>query len=327
MKEFNGLVVGLGDWGSRVAREYAYLAEEGALGKIYLAEPKKEQLEKFKTMHKELIQKLGNKIKFIDIDVTKIDKATVSDINVAHICVNNKFHYPIAKFLMENGISVIIEKPVSESIEEANELIEIAKKNNVVAKAGLIFRFDNSIKKIKEIYDSKQLGKVYFMRFTWEFSRKPMENVDIVWDLTPHLIDIYSFFTGHNAAFVTGLKTQFRRNDKAELANVVLTNQANIKAILEISWFSTAKTRTIEIFGEKKIIRADILAQTITLFETDDILKSEQLQIVKNNTIREEALNLIENAKTGKNTVNPIEIGVNETKLIDEINRNINSIK
>ena len=239
------------------------------------------------------------------------------------------YHDKVLEYLNKAGLSGT-SKALLIGFLKAYHTIALRDRNKdrkVVAKAGLIFRFDNTLNKIKEIYDSKTLGKIQFMRFTWEFSRKPMENVDIIWDLTPHIIDMYTFFTGDEPYFVGGFKTQFRRSDKSELANIVLSDSKNIKALLNISWFATAKNRIIEIFGDKRVLRADLIAQTITLFDADDTGKSEQIQVPKNNTIRAEAMNLIENAMAKKNTVNPISIGVKETVLIDEINKKVHHVQ
>ena len=323
MAEEKAMVIGLGDWGSRVAREYLMLADEGVLSKLYLAEKIHDKMERFIGGNRELVQKLlkEGKLELEEKDVAEIPAESLKGIDVAHVCVNNAEHYRIAKHLLSNNVNVLVEKPVSEKIEEVEELAELARQRKLVIKTGLIFRFDNSIKKIRELYQAGAFGKVYLIKFTWEFFREPMEGVDIVWDLMPHLIDMYYFITGGSAEYVTGMKSRFRRKDKAELAHIVMKNGA--EGIFNISWFATSKNRIIEIFGEKKLLRADILAQSITMYDSKDMARSEQVAVVRNNTIRDEALNLIEDSKVGVNKINDVDTGLDELKVIHKMNREL----
>ena len=307
----------MGSWGSRVSREAVLLLKEGAIDSVALCDIDNAKVDNFKKYNQELLAG----IKGVDF-YKNVEEVIASKPNFVHICTNNSAHFEIAKRVLENKIPFIVEKPVSDRISEVEELERLCKKNeNVIAKNGLIFRFDNSMKEIKRIYDSKTLGKVYFMRFYWEFSREYMQGVDIIWDLMPHLIDMFSYITGEKSHFVSGLKSQFRRNQGSELSTVVLETDSGIKGLFNISWFATKKNRIIEIFGEKTIMAADVLSQSITLYDAKDMSKSETISVVRNNTIRDELANLIADSESGNNTVNNIELGFDIARYLDEIDK------
>lgn len=310
-------MIGTGSWGSRVAREAMLLLKEGALTSVSICELDQKRLDAFREANSDIGKGLSG-LKYY----TKVDDAINDGLDYAHICTQNSSHLDIVKKMVENKIAFVVEKPVSDRISDVDEIERLCKANpKVIAKNGLIFRFDNSMKEIKRIHDSGSLGKVHFLRFSWEFSRPYMEGVDIIWDLMPHLVDMFQFITGEKATFVSGMKMQFRRKEGSELGVVVLQTPSGIKGIFNISWFATRKNRLIEIFGDKKVLGADILSQSITLFDANDIAKSEVINPVKNNTIKDELMNLISDAGTGKNTVNNIEIGIGIAKFLDKIDK------
>lgn len=309
-------VIGIGSWGSRVAREAAILLKNGAIDSLSLCDIKKEKMDAFKRNNSELLKDISG-ISFH----SNADSVVKGGIDFAHICTQNSAHLEVASLMVKNKIPFIVEKPVSDKISEVNAMEKLIKANKgLVAKNGLIFRFDNSIKEAKKLYKN-DLGKVHFLRFYWEFTRDYMPNVDIIWDLMPHLIDIFHFITNEESHFVAGIKTQFRRKNDSELATIILETQSGVKGVFNISWFSSRKNRIIEIFGEKKMLRADILEQSITLFDSKDINRSDTVQVAKNNTIADELTNLINDAQSGKNTVNNIEIGIGIAKYLDLIDK------
>lgn len=293
------------------------LLREGAVTSVSICELDRKRLEAFKEANYDI----GSGLLGLNY-YTSVDDAIKGGIDYAHICTQNNSHLEIVKKMIDNRIAFVVEKPVSDRISDVDEIERLCKANpKVIAKNGLIFRFDNSMKEIKRVYDNGSLGKVHFLRFSWEFSRPYMEGVDIVWDLMPHLVDMFQFITGEKAAFVSGIKTQFRRKTGSELGVVVLQTPSGIKGIFNISWFATRKNRLIEIFGDKNVLGADILSQSMTLYDANDITKSEVINPVKNNTIRDELMNLISDAESGKNTVNNIEIGIDIARFLDKIDK------
>lgn len=315
-------IIGMGSWGSRVSREALLLLKERAVDSVALCDIDKGKIEGFKRSNAELLDKLDG----VDF-YQNVDDVIKSNPTYAHICTFNNTHFEVAKKMVLGKIPFILEKPVSDRMTEVEELEKLCRANkDVIAKNGLIFRFDNSMKEIKRLYESGALGRTYFMRFSWEFSRDYMEGVDIVWDLMPHLIDMFSYVTGERSHFVSGMKAQFRRINGSELGMIVLETDSGVRGIFNISWFASRKNRLIEIFGDKKVMNADVISQSITLYDAIDMTKSETVNVAKNNTIRDELTNLIADSESKNNTVNNIELGFEIARYLDQIDKRATSI-
>ena len=122
-------VIGIGRWGTKVAREYIALMNEGTIDSVVLCDTNESQLRQFNGCA-ELCNEFNEFIKKVD---------------AIHICTPNNTHYEIAKEALENNVHVLIEKPMAESLTEAFKLVELALSKNLVLQVGHIFRFANIV--------------------------------------------------------------------------------------------------------------------------------------------------------------------------------------
>ena len=95
---------------------------------------------------------------------------------------------------MEKGINVFVEKPLSFSTKECEEMIELTKKNKVILTSGYIERFNPAVQDVKQIIENKQYGDLLMMEFHRE-NRMPTHIVDvgIIYDTSVHDIDTAMF--------------------------------------------------------------------------------------------------------------------------------------
>ena len=90
----------------------------------------------------------------------KLEDIFEKGIDIAHLCLPHDLHAPIAISLMERGIHVLTEKPIALTLQEADKMIKAASQNNV--KLGCIFqtRYNDSVQKLKKMYENGEFGKV-----------------------------------------------------------------------------------------------------------------------------------------------------------------------
>lgn len=125
----------------------------------------------------------------------------LSDDEIELVVVNtpNYTHYEYAKKALESGKHVIVEKPFTVTVAEANELISLAEKKNKKLSVYQNRRYDSDYKAIKKVVDQKVLGELvevemHFDRFREELSPKehkeiPIPGTGVLYDLGSHLID------------------------------------------------------------------------------------------------------------------------------------------
>lgn len=116
------------------------------------------------------------------IDYTQL----VGKVDAVSIAVPTPLHHKIGKFFLENGIHVLLEKPIATSIAEADDLIQTAKNNNVMLQVGHLERFNTVIKAAETtLHDPRFIESLRLAPFKLRGS-----DVNVVLDLMIHDIDI-----------------------------------------------------------------------------------------------------------------------------------------
>jgi len=130
--------------------------------------------------------------------VSTVEQLLTQDIDLAVITTPNHLHFEQAKYCLEQGMHVVLEKPMVVSSQQATDLIAISHKTH---KHVFVFqnrRWDGDFLTIRSIIDNNQIGQV--KRLTSRFDRyrpdvrerwreQPGAGVGMLWDLGPHLID------------------------------------------------------------------------------------------------------------------------------------------
>jgi predicted dehydrogenase len=291
-------VVGIGFWGTRVAREYIALAKAGMLEQICLCDADSTRLKPF-----------------VNSCETCTDLAEVlKKVDMIHICTPNSTHYEVTRKAFEVNVNALVEKPMTEKVDHAFDLVELSMKKGVVLQVGHVFRFANIVRKIKGLFADQEFGEKYYFNLEWTHLMPPGGNVDVISDLLPHPLDIINFITGKWPISFKGVEKPFRRNELPEVAFLQAIYD-EFFANLHLSRVSPVRRRKLEIFGSQKSITADCVEQTAMLYEKGCV---RDVRVDPNNTIRDEILNFIEAVRTRKSNFNPSVVGVRSVEALEK---------
>jgi UDP-N-acetylglucosamine 3-dehydrogenase len=252
-KKLNVAVIGLGNMGRHHVRNYSEI-EKVNLVAVCDANPKTAQefAQKynchFYTNPDEMFQK------------EKIDAVTIAAPTV--------FHYEIAKKIIQQGLHVLIEKPIADTPAKADELINLAKKQNLILTVGHIERFNPAILKLKEIIKQNLLGKISTIK-TRRLSPMPhqIKDANVMIDLAVHDIDICSYLLDKQPQQVYGTLEKTLLTDRADSANILL-DYAGQSCFVEVNWITPLKIRTLCVTGSKGYAELDYIKQEIYLYES-----------------------------------------------------------
>lgn len=110
----------------------------------------------------------------------------IGKVDAVSIATPTPMHYAIAQFFLSHGIHVLVEKPITVTLAEADELIQLAKKNNLVLQVGHLERFNNAVKAVEPLLSNP--------RFIESIRLAPFKlrgaDVNVILDLMIHDIDI-----------------------------------------------------------------------------------------------------------------------------------------
>lgn len=182
------------------------------------------------------------------------------------IATPTKSHYPVARQTLKRGITTFIEKPIAATLEEARDLIGIAKKNKTHIFVGHIERFNNAITKVKNLLDSGEIGNVVSLvarRIGLFPPQSPDTNVIV--DLAVHDIDIFSFLLNEQPVRVHGSGGKVLLKDFEDHADIFLRYPSGKSGYIQASWITPVKIRTLSIIGTQGYIEIDYIKQSIQI--------------------------------------------------------------
>lgn len=187
--------------------------------------------------------------------------AMVSDdsIDAIAVCTHVSAHYPLAKKALESGKHVLIEKPMTAKVAEAEELVALAKSKGKVLMVDHTFEYTAGVNKMKEIIESGLLGDVLYVHCSRLNLGIFQRDINVVWDLAPHDLSIVLYATGLKPAAIrtVGMKLLHPRVEDA--AFVTLTCASGASAVIHVSWVDPLKIRKVSVVGTKQMLVYDDL--------------------------------------------------------------------
>ena len=184
----------------------------------------------------------------------------LSQVDAVSLAVPTSLHYKIARDILEAGIHCLIEKPITETIEEASTLIEIAQKNRLVLQVGHIVRFNSVMMDIGELLQEPQfIESTRLAPFT---SRST--DISVILDLMIHDIDIILNLIDSPVKHISasGLSVL---SDSIDIANARIEFENECVANVTASRISQKHEQKLRIFQKDMYISADLLKKILSI--------------------------------------------------------------
>ncbi len=231
-------VIGYGYWGPNLVRNFAEMNETEI---VVVADKKQEQLDRVR-----------NSYPYVDV-TTDDNNLFKRRLDAVVIATPPPTHFALAKVCLENGLHVLVEKPLSLSSEEAEQLIKLAAARNLKLMVGHTFEFNPAVHKLKEIIDSGELGRVYYIDAVRVNLGLLQRNLNVIWDLAPHDISILHYLLESTPVTVSAHGGDCIVDDMHDIAYLHLRFPDKVLAHVHISWLDPCKVRRITVVGSKKM--------------------------------------------------------------------------
>jgi predicted dehydrogenase len=163
-------------------------------------------------------------------------------------------HYPLAKQALLAGKHVLVEKPLTASVQEAEELIELAGKRNRLLMVDHTFLYTGAVEKIKELVQAGEIGKIQYIDSIRINLGLFHSDVNVLWDLAPHDISICVSMLPQMPYSVQARGISHTRNHIENIAYLTLNFPSDLIAHFNCSWSSPVKLRQMMFGGDKKMI-------------------------------------------------------------------------
>lgn len=196
-------------------------------------------------------------------DVTVLDD--VADLDAAAavtIAVPNRFHRDVAIECLDNGLDVLVEKPLAETVADARAIVEAAEAAEAVLQVGHIERFNPAVETLKNVLSNEQVIAIETHRLG-PFNEQLSEE-SVVFDLMIHDLDIIDYLVDGAIAHLDAVG---RRSRSHEIDHAVANmNYCNgVLATAVSSHVTHGKIREIDVTTKDAYIHLDYQEQSVTI--------------------------------------------------------------
>jgi predicted dehydrogenase len=232
-------LVGYGYWGPNLLRNFSKHPNCDMIAVV----------EKRTEIHSKIQTAFPSVVCFEDFDVL-LNNCEVDAIVIATPVHS---HYSIAKKALQAGKHVLIEKPMTSRVEEAEELISIAEQSNLTLMVDHTFLYTGAVIKMKELIENGEIGSPKYFDSTRINLGLFQPDVNVLWDLAPHDISILTYLVNYKPVSVNAVGVCHTQNGIENIAYLTINFEEDFIAHFNCSWTSPVKVRSTLIGGEDKM--------------------------------------------------------------------------
>ncbi|MBI2040895.1 MAG: Gfo/Idh/MocA family oxidoreductase [DPANN group archaeon] len=243
-------VIGVGRMGRHHARIYSQLAELAAVSDV--------DEENGKQIASEF------KCKYYKNYLEMLDTEKPSAVSVV---VPTPLHREVALEVIKRKINLLVEKPIATNLNDAREIINAAKENNVKLMVGHVERFNPAIIKLKELISANALGDISsIIARRVGVAGSPITSYEnLMIDLAIHDVDIINHILGRLPTGKTCLKGK-AINNRDDYADILLS-YGKTNAFIQVNWITPVKIRTLHITGSSGYAELDYINLSLKFYK------------------------------------------------------------
>jgi len=233
------------------------------------------------------------------------------EIDAAIVATPTSEHFSISKTLMENGKAVLVEKPITATVKQAEDLVALAKDKGIIFQVGHLERFNPAVEAVEDLISDPKFVEVQRLG---SFSARSLD-IDVVLDLMIHDLDIILALINDEVLNIKASGIHVL-SDKIDIANARLEFKSGCVATLTASRVHQGKVRKLRIFEPTSYYSIDYIDQEVKIFPLNgrqtDI---KTLKIKKEEPLRKELKNFLNCITEGRMNKVSGEEGLRALKL------------
>jgi len=287
-------IIGVGYLGTQHARILSYLERAELIGVADI------------DFKKAMV--IGNRhgVKYYDNYENMLD-----EVDAGIVATPTSEHFDISMKLLKEGKSVLVEKPITETVEQAEKLVSEADKNGLILQIGHLERFNPAVEALENLISEPKFIEVQRLG---SFSARSLD-IDVVLDLMIHDLDIIMALIKDEVKVIRSSGIHVL-SDKIDIANARLEFNSGCIATLTASRVHQGKVRKLRIFEPTSYYSIDYIDQEVKVFPLNgrqtDI---KTLKIKKEEPLKKELQNFFRCIIDGKKRKVTGEEGLRALKL------------
>ncbi len=241
-------LVGCGYWGKNLLRNFHEL---GALGAVCDALPE----------HQELAAKMAPGVPIL----SDYEELLNSDIPAIALATPAVTHHQMAKQAIAAGKDVFVEKPLSLTLEQGQDLVR--NQGDRILMVGHILEYHPACVKLVDLTRAGELGKVCYVYSNRLSLGKVRREENILWSFAPHDVALINRIVGEMPESVSAHGAAYLQNDVADVTVTNLVYPKGVRAHIYVSWLHPFKEQRLVVVGTQKMAVFDGVTGDVTLYD------------------------------------------------------------
>jgi predicted dehydrogenase len=236
-------IVGYGYWGPNLMRNFAEL---DGVELAWCADLRPERCALAKKRHP-----------LVNVTANAADVLEDPSIDAVVIATPLATHHHLARAALQRGKHVLVEKPMTQTATEAEDLCDLAAENGRVLMVDHTFIYTGAVRKIREIVDVGELGDLHYFDSVRVNLGLFQPGSDVLWDLAAHDLSILTYLVQERPTHVSVTAADHTGSGFSDIAYVTLHYASTFIAHFHVNWLSPVKVRQILIGGSRRMLVYD----------------------------------------------------------------------
>lgn len=241
-------VIGCGYWGPNLIRNFCKLEDVQLVGVADISSGKLESIKRH--------------YPFVRTSTLPRELLEANDVDAVAIATPISTHHELARAALERGKHVLLEKPMTRTVAEAEELVDLAERKRRVLMVDHTFIYAGAVRYIRELIDSGELGDVYYYDSVRVNLGLFQHDLNVLWDLGPHDFSIMCHLVKKKPVRVSAVGSRPVAWKDWNLESVAYINiwfHDGTMAHFHLNWLSPVKVRRTMIGGSRRMVIYDHL--------------------------------------------------------------------
>lgn len=228
-------VIGCGYWGKNLIRNFHKIGSLFAISDT----------------DKNIAYKFSKEFK---IPSMTFEELITSECDGVAIAAPAFMHAEMTLKALQNKKNVYVEKPLSLSLKDADEVIKVAEDNGCVLMVGHLLQYHPVFVELLKIVESKEFGSIKYIYSNRLSMGKVRKEEDVLWSFAPHDISMILSIAQSKVNQVSCYKSNILQSNIADISNIHMEFENGISGHISVSWLNPFKEHKLVVIGDKKMI-------------------------------------------------------------------------
>ena len=185
-------------------------------------------------------------------------------------------HYALAKQALHAGKHVLVTKPLTSDVAQAQELVNLAETKGLVLQVDHTFIYHPAVEKLKDIVVRGELGDLYYFDSVRINLGLFQSDVSVIWDLAPHDISIMKYLIDRPVKWVQAAGACHAGQRVESMAYITVQFADNVLGHCHVNWLAPMKIRLAVIGGSRRMAVYDdnLVTEKVKLYDKGVTLNS-----------------------------------------------------